>query len=477
MMENAGKSYADVFWGSPQKEATLLRTMVLDLLFEIKHTHTFRDSPYLDHALAAIRGNFLLNAIAVKAEYKYQLYVWDKAKKNQDAQQVSEKDSIEKEKYSNSQKRFYSIITDEQAPKILGSSNWFADNLEDECFWIKGESKQPDSQLQTQIPEDPALRSSIATWLIDRFNPHAAKKLIIQQEFWPRVFHYFFPFILIFGWITYQGTQSYLDTIDLSQVQLFGLLFLIIFFLNWDFFSPGDLTIEFPFIELLNLRYPRLTITIFTTWLGYQVTIDSLSVDQIFKDVHLIWGWGMLTLFVGALIFFYLHQQLSKDIFDLGKEKISYRSFSIILKSGFWSLIIGLLVMDLGFGNTLPDDKLLGFYQKALVSDEYVIEDPTLVRGIFLSLDSADQNRLIDSLSTRYQYLTDHSEVDPLSVYDKDLLKHLKEITYQSLPLPIMIRIGSFEIFPVILFINNTFVILASLFLGFLFKGKKIQGL
>lgn len=462
-----------------------------DFLFEVVHTQTFADFPHYERMMMVFRENTLMNTLLAKFSYYYHKDLWQQQADAIKTEKITEPNEIVKTNFLKSESDYVSVLMEAQTAAVVKQSPWFLADVEEEIPWVWSRKTGLDS-LRNETRADKranllaeksllaepariALIDTTSEWLMERFNSFAARQLSLRNNFWHWSFHGLI-FVLLATWLVFR-TESW-DSLMVMGIGIGALVF--------GLFAIGighsfRLERPFPFANLVNLRYPKLGITLFATWLGYSSTVESLSIDASFRyaDWGFGAGWFVFTLLVVFVIFFYLNQQLKRDMPDLAPRKIRYRVWAIIGKTYLWSMIMGALIMDVGFVNAPTNEKLEKFYHNQLFSKGYQ-PDSTFISTFIAELD--EKQRLVletkwgkDSL--KYWQQAAHEEKIPL-IYTQNFNRYLTHLHYSGSPnWSLRYQEGKFALYPGILLISNTFVLLIGLFLGFVSKGVPIPGI
>lgn len=335
-----------------------LSTLLLDFLFDLKHSTVFQESPYFSTVTKLVEEHPLFQTIIAKWEFYYQYKLTDSYNNN----------SIVNEDVMTAGLGWCDLLMDSKNVALLSKSPWI-NPLEKELHnvlsllgniprleftkkSIKNEitSEQRDN-LKTQIEnltqQKEKLFVDAEAWVIGRFNYRSALSMARRQD--PNI------------WI------------PLGTILLLPLV-LIIWFLQCDILfyfltviwgiGVGRSLVHFKankhaIKRWLNLLLPRLTLTIFTTWLA----LYAFSIEKI-PNTGVI-GLAMLTLFVVILVFAYLIKEIGTSVPDISDF------ISLSKKSGFimlWSFTLSGLIGGIFISNALQSGGEILFCENAFNS-------------------------------------------------------------------------------------------------------------
>ena len=185
-----------------------LVALLLDFLFDLKHSEVFTLSPHFDLLRRVLRENFVFHAIAAKAEYYYQQTLKIKASQNE----------ITRDQSGRATQVWLEAIMHEQSPEILVVSPWFASNLEQEA---KAVLKDPGGLISKKT------QTKLVEWYLSRFNYLEAGKLTfkdLHQGIGEKIAFLAMPRLLItlfLSWIVYAGAALKIPQISWGWMGLY----------------------------------------------------------------------------------------------------------------------------------------------------------------------------------------------------------------------------------------------------------------
>lgn len=188
-----------------KKMKVSLVALLLDFLFDLKHSEVFTFSPHFDQFRRVLRGNHLFSAIAAKAEYYYQ-------------QALPDRDEMLPYERDQATQDWLDLLMQEQGPEILASSPWFASNLEREMKAVlKGPGGSIAKKTQTKLVE----------WYLSRFNYLEAGKFTFKdfhRGIGKKITFLAMPRLsitLFLSWIVYAGAALNIPQISWGWMALY----------------------------------------------------------------------------------------------------------------------------------------------------------------------------------------------------------------------------------------------------------------
>ena len=336
-----------------------LRKLMLDFMFDLKHSDVFQNSGYFQAMYTGLMSNFYFSALLHKCEfYFYRQLLWDErldqATKKKHPQKVKEK--IDKRKQGDNREFIYldykkeaerlwvKDITSPQAELEFNydskKTEWFSNpetEMHEVCF--PSQEKNGAKKLCRSMGPEREHRESISQWLMNRYD-------------FKDVYQFHAP-----AWISWIPVNVMLLSI--------GLLLMLGILLPDISFIPIRIPISVPvhvtiiiaiFTSLaifykgaikwtkisnhLHLFFPRLMAAIATAWMTLALGFD-LMVS--FFDATISVG---VLIFIVVFLYFFVLAKINQVTPRLGLKKTIWRSVELIVIGYCISFAIGIVMVN-----------------------------------------------------------------------------------------------------------------------------------
>ena len=288
-----------------------LRELFLDFLFDFHYSDLFKQSPHYQKAYQRLSENHLFNTLFLKAECYFHKNKYQ-----------SDQNLIQKEELDNVTNKWFTAIMDESSPKLLGDSPWFEKNLEVE---LKEFSKLTGHNWKLLEIAGQNLCGDLSEWFLARLNfidaylisgkKNKAHSFLFLAVLFITVLIPFFFFHQVIGFVLLYLTSS-----------------ILLLLITHDTF---DNIRKINFLQIFSLFMPKLTLTIFTTWIilyGFALgKIPVLGNDQMI----------LYFIFAVILVFIYLAKELTQLAPDLNKLRYIWGRIIFII---MWAFLVSGLV-------------------------------------------------------------------------------------------------------------------------------------
>jgi len=163
------KTFKDLAIFSPQEIDDKLnyKNVLLDFLFDLKHSNVFDNDPSFNKVKHLIKESFFLQAIAKKVNYYYH------TENNNEIITFNIKNNKYKDRLISAQKKWLDLIDNEESPKIINKkNNWFNDVEKEVNDTFKktiknGESNENFKEYEQTLFEN---KLKFSKWFIQRNN-------------------------------------------------------------------------------------------------------------------------------------------------------------------------------------------------------------------------------------------------------------------------------------------------------------------
>lgn len=378
-------------------EFIFCRKLILDFIYDFKHSRIFENSPHFNNIQTKLSENFCFEAIAAKAAYYSNRVNYVKYK---NIKELKLKYDFYSQILAEAEIAWVDILKSPQTPELFRNArgNWF-DDVENELKTVlfKGTLKQENfsrrawrnhlKSIDKKFGID-VLHES-AKWFIRRYSYLNALRSVLQHG--PKWNKWLLAILLMAAIIFTpklvimldEHSRNWLNETDSIGKAIFNFIYSCIgcVAVFVAFVAASYRSLSYTFDYMLDLMMIRMMMTIASIWLVFSITEELWKVSFDASLNHEIWFLLILSLIAVAFISYEIKRvaglHFYVNILKKWRLLTLFRSIPIMFIGMIYSVIIGMILTNLTASKMLTRSGYLEHYYKALLhsTENYQLND------------------------------------------------------------------------------------------------------